>query len=101
MGVENDQVLKQTPVIWEIILMRQFEGASLFLDCVGGAGFPYIEDTFDVDANAVLRVSMEDTVKNKISVANDKGRPSEENDRIVAEWKFNAEDDALKERAKA
>ena len=103
MGVESDQVLKPTPVIWEIILMRQFEGASLFLDYVGGAGFLYIEDTFDVDANAVLRVSMEDTGKNKITITNDKGRPSEEEiDRMVAEAeKFKPEDDAQKERVEA
>ena len=66
----------------------------------------YIEVTFEIDVNGVLRVSARDLVGGKsesITITNDKGRlSSDEIDRMVREAeKFANEDRALKERIEA
>merc|ERR1712018_811293 len=69
-------------------------------------GVPQIEVTFDVDANGILNVSAADKSSGKsekITITNDKGRPSnEEIERMVNDAeKFKAEDDKQKERIAA
>ncbi|KAF6333412.1 hypothetical protein mRhiFer1_008170 [Rhinolophus ferrumequinum] len=58
---------------------------------------PQIEVTFDIDANGILNVSVVDKStgkENKITITNDKGRPSKEDiERMVQEAeKYKAED---------
>lgn len=69
-------------------------------------GVPQIEVTFDIDANGILNVSAVDksTGKaNKVTIANDKGRLSQEEiDRMVREAeKYEAEDQSQRERVDA
>merc|ERR1712110_42979 len=66
-------------------------------------GVPQIEVTFDIDANGILNVSAVDKSsgkQNKITITNDKGRPSkEEIERMVNDAeKFKAEDEKQKDR---
>ena len=69
-------------------------------------GVPQIEVTFDIDANGILNVSACDKTTGKskhITIANDKGRLSEEEiERMVAEAeKYKAEDEAFCSRISA
>merc|ERR1712047_241236 len=66
-------------------------------------GVPQIEVTFDIDANGILNVSAADKStgkQNKITITNDKGRPSkEEIEKMVNDAeKFKADDEKQKER---
>merc|ERR550539_913399 len=66
-------------------------------------GVPQIEVTFDIDANGILNVSACDKStgkQNKITMTNDKGRPSkEEIERMVNDAeKFKDDDDKQKQR---
>lgn len=69
-------------------------------------GVPQINVCFDIDANGILNVSAEDKtagVKNKITITNDKGRPSkDEIERMVKEAeKYKAEDEEVKKKVEA
>merc|ERR1719439_276033 len=69
-------------------------------------GQPQIDVTFDIDANGILNVSATEKStgkEQKITIANDKGRLSQEEiERMVAEGeKFKAEDDANRNRIEA
>ncbi|KAJ4848637.1 70-kilodalton heat shock protein [Turnera subulata] len=69
-------------------------------------GVPQINVCFDIDANGILNVSAEDKtagVKNKITITNDKGRPSkEEIERMVREAEqYKAEDEEVKKKVEA
>jgi hypothetical protein len=51
-------------------------------------GVPQVEVTFDIDANGILNVSASDKTtgkSNRITITNEKGRLSEEIDRMVEE----------------
>ncbi|XP_030546972.2 heat shock 70 kDa protein [Rhodamnia argentea] len=69
-------------------------------------GVPQINVCFDIDANGILNVSAEDKtagVKNKITITNDKGRPSkDEIERMVKEAEqYKAEDEEVKKKVEA
>lgn len=69
-------------------------------------GVPQINVCFDIDANGILNVSAEDKtagVKNKITITNDKGRPSkEEIEKMVQDAeKYRAEDEEVKRKVEA
>eukprot|EP00798_Chlamydomonas_sp_ICE-L_P010630 gene10630-12311_t len=69
-------------------------------------GVPQINVIFDIDANGILNVSAEDkatSIKNKITITNDKGRLSkDEIERMVQEAeKYKAEDEDCKKKVEA
>ncbi|WP_168406879.1 Hsp70 family protein, partial [Acinetobacter indicus] len=69
-------------------------------------GVPQITVTFDIDANGILNVSAEDKTtgqKNKITITNDKGRPSkEEIEKMVQEAeRYKSEDEEHKKKVDA
>eukprot|EP00798_Chlamydomonas_sp_ICE-L_P014780 gene14780-20830_t len=69
-------------------------------------GVPQICVTFDIDANGILNVSAEDkatSIKNKITITNDKGRLSKDDiERMVQEAeKYKADDEDLKKKIEA
>ena len=92
------------------VLIQVFEGERQFTrDCnqLGNfkldnippmpRGVPQIEVSFDVDANGILNVSAVEkstNKSNKITITNDKGRPSKDDiERLVKEAEKNAEED--------
>ena len=69
-------------------------------------GVPQINVIFDIDANGILNVSAEDkatSIKNKITITNDKGRLSKDDiERMVQEAeKYKADDEELKKKIEA
>nr|CAD2151315.1 unnamed protein product [Meloidogyne enterolobii] len=69
-------------------------------------GVPQIEVSFDIDANGILNVSAQDKStgkQNKITITNDKGRPSkDEIERMVQEAeKYRGEDEIQRDRVSA